>query len=198
MGDLRLGERQLRQSLLTLLEDRHRDDADTVIRHEMGLCSGARRVDLAVINGDLAGFEIKSDQDTLERLAGQAADYGRVLDRVTLVTTDRYLAHAAVLVPEWWGLVRAVPADREEAGTVELSEVRAAGVNTGQEPFAVAQLLWRDEALAILRARDQHKGVQRERRWLVWERLAAVVPLPELRRLVCAQLRARRTWPGGQ
>ncbi|GAA4323286.1 hypothetical protein BJY14_001570 [Actinomadura luteofluorescens] len=198
MGDARLGERQLRQSLLSLLQDRHRNDADTVIRHEMGLCAGARRVDLAVINGELAGFEIKSDQDTLERLAGQAADYGRVLDRVTLVTTDRYMARAAALVPDWWGLVRATSAAQDEVGTVELGEVRPAAVNTGQEPFAVAQLLWRDEALAILRARGQHKGVQRARRWLVWERLAEVVPLPELQRLVCTQLKARQAWPGGQ
>ncbi|WP_024934033.1 sce7726 family protein [Actinomadura welshii] len=198
MGDPRLGERQVRQSLLSLLQDRHRDDPDTLIRHEMGLCAGARRVDLAVINGELAGFEIKSDQDTLERLAGQAADYGRVLDRVTLVTTDRYLVRAAALVPDWWGLVRAAPADGDETGVVELGEVRAARVNSVQDPFAVAQLLWRDEALAILRARGQHKGVQRERRWLVWERLATVLPLPELRRLVCVQLKARQAWPGGQ
>jgi hypothetical protein len=211
MGDQLVREHQIRACLLLALLDRHRADPATLIRQELGLCAGARRVDLAVINGELAGFEIKSDQDTLDRLAGQAAAYGQVLDRVTLVTTDRYLDRAAALVPDWWGLIRADPADAAPAGgddsaahaagaacAVVLTQVRPAAVNTGQDPFAVAQLLWRDEALSILRARGLHHGLQRKRRWIIWQHLAGTVPLPELQYLVREQLRARRAWPGGR
>ena len=107
----RVRESQIRASLLLALRDRHGADPNTLIRQELGLCAGARRVDLAMINGELVGFEIKSDQDTLYRLAGQAEAYGQVLDRVTLVTTARYIDKAAALVPTWWGLIRADPAD---------------------------------------------------------------------------------------
>jgi hypothetical protein len=206
-------EHQIRMSLLSLLRDRHGADPATLIRQELGLCAGSRRVDVAVINGELAGFEIKSDQDTLDRLAGQAAIYGQVLDRVTLITTDRYLERAAALVPDWWGLMRAchvgvcaVPVERDgvaeqEAGTaraVVFTQVRPATGNTGQDPFAVAQLLWRDEALMILRARGLHHGLQRKRRWIIWRYLAEAVPLADLQHLVRDQLRARRAWPGGR
>ena len=36
---------------------------------------------MAVIGQEISGYEIKSDADSLTRLAGQAQDYGLVLDR---------------------------------------------------------------------------------------------------------------------
>jgi hypothetical protein len=203
----RVRESQIRASLLLALRDRHGADPNTLIRQELGLCAGARRVDLAMINGELVGFEIKSDQDTLYRLAGQAEAYGQVLDRVTLVTTARYIDKAAALVPTWWGLIRADPADGSgqtptgnkdvSAREAVLTRVRPAALNTEQDPFAVVQLLWREEALAILRERGLHRGLERKRRWIIWQHLAEAIPLPELRALTRDQLRARRTWPGG-
>ncbi|WP_300554835.1 sce7726 family protein, partial [Desulfovibrio sp.] len=62
-----------------------------LILDELGVCSGASRVDVAVINGALHGYEIKSDQDTLDRLPQQILSYSRVLDRVTLVACDNHL-----------------------------------------------------------------------------------------------------------
>jgi hypothetical protein len=207
MSNTQVREGQIRASLLAALHDRHGADSNTLIRQELGLCAGARRVDLAVINGEMVGFEIKSDQDTLYRLAGQADAYGQVLDRVTLVTTERYLDKAAALVPTWWGLTRAAPANgsvkappRDDDGSAwgaVLTQVRPAALNTEQDPFAVVQLLWREEALAILRERGLHRGLERKRRWVIWQHLAEAIPLPELRVLTRDQLRARRTWPGG-
>lgn len=45
--------------------------ADTLVIDELGLAHAKARVDVAVINGCLHGYEIKSAQDTLDRLAGQ-------------------------------------------------------------------------------------------------------------------------------
>src|SRR5690606_23610844 len=189
----RVRESQIRASLLLALRDRHGADPNTVIRQELGLCAGARRVDLAMINGELVGFEIKSDQDTLYRLAGQAEAYGQVLDRVTLVTTARYIDKAAALVPPWCGLIRAAPAagaGQAPTGSMDGSpreavgaRVRPAAVNTEQDPFAVVHLRWREDALAILRERGLHRGLERNRRSITWQHLAEAIPLPELRAL---------------
>jgi hypothetical protein len=43
-------------------------DQDTRIVEEMGVWSGSVRIDIAIINGHLSGYELKSDRDTLERL----------------------------------------------------------------------------------------------------------------------------------
>jgi hypothetical protein len=187
-------EAQIRSQLVSRLHHRYAADPTTVIRQELGLCAGARRVDLAVINGELSGFEIKSDQDTLVRLSGQAEVYGRVLDRVSIVTTDKYLHHAVEILPAWWGVLHAAP----DASEVRLTEVRPPALNHDQDAFALAQLLWRDEAVDELRTRGLHKGLSKARRWIVWQRLAETVPLPELRPLVRDRLRARQAWPGGQ
>ena len=184
----------IRAALMTRLQREHHGDVETLIRQEMGLCAGGRRVDVAVINGDLSGFEIKSDHDTLARLAGRAAVYGRVLDRVTLISTDRYLAPAIKMLPTWWQIVRAEPS---EAGPC-LTLVRQGALNDGQDAMAIAQLLWREEALMELRRRGLARGMGNKRRWLIWERLAAEVPMDELKTVVRDQLRARQDWPGGQ
>jgi hypothetical protein len=46
---------------------------------EFGLEHGEVRVDVAVINGELHGYEIKSERDTLERLPRQVKAYSAVL-----------------------------------------------------------------------------------------------------------------------
>src|SRR5690606_10827842 len=51
-----------------------------VLIEELGIENGAARVDLAVAGGLLEGFEIKSDLDTLDRLARQMHAYHRVFD----------------------------------------------------------------------------------------------------------------------
>src|SRR5438105_15140559 len=66
-------------------------DGDPRVVNKLGLIHGEVRVDVAVINGVVHGFEIKSDADTLNRLQRQAAAYERVLDLMTLVAPMRHL-----------------------------------------------------------------------------------------------------------
>jgi hypothetical protein len=180
--------------LHSLLLSRHGDDPDTLIRHEVGLCAGERRIDVAIVNGEFAGYEIKSDEDTLNRLVGQAQTYGRVLDRAILVTTKRHLESAESSLPTWWGVIVAYA----DEGTVHLETVREPLLNSQHDAFALAQLLWRDEALDELRIRDQAQGLSKKARHYVWSALAEAVTLEELRDLVRARLKARQEWPGGQ
>src|SRR5207253_5974934 len=93
----------IRAALDTHLRQVHATD-DSLIRHELGVWAGSRRIDVAVVNGECAGYEIKSDEDSLIRLAQQADAYGRVLDRASIVTTLRHREKAVAMLPEWWGV----------------------------------------------------------------------------------------------
>lgn len=183
----------IRSALVTLLWEHRGGESDTLIRHELGLCAGERRVDVAVINGELAGYEIKSDVDTLVRLTGQAEVYRRVLDRTTIVTTSRYVDKATEMLPREWGVMLAEAA----GGRVALKLLRPATLNTDHDAMSVAQLLWRAEALDELRKRGRHHGLSNKSRWLVWERLIECVPISELQGTVRTRLKERQDWPGG-
>ncbi len=184
----------IRLELHSLLRAKHSSEPDTLIRHEVGLCAGKRRIDVAVINGELAGYEIKSDEDTIIRLAGQAEAYGRVLDRAVLVTTNRHLNDARALLPNWWGIMVA----SAEQGDIRFERVREPGLNDQYDALSLAQLLWRDEALEELRLHDKGQGLAKKARYYVWTALVTAVSLDELRSIVRARLKARPEWPGGE
>ena len=162
----------------------------TLLRDELGLCLGATRVDVAAINGQLSGCEIKGAQDKLSRLPRQVELYSQVLDEAVLVVEPKYTARAQSYVPDWWGVWQVEPAGRR----VVLTEVRPAGVNPGSDPLAVAQLLWRDEAFEELQQRDATRGLAKATRWRLWEALVGLLTPDELGAVVRARLKARRDW----
>jgi hypothetical protein len=153
---------------------------------EMALCQGAARIDLAAIGVELDGYEIKSDRDDLRRLPVQAATYGRVFDRLTLVASDRHLTSAAAQIPEWWGL-SVINADARR-----IERLREASPNPSFDPFAVVRLLWRDEAAAALQVRLGR--VPRSPRRLLCQQLAEMTSPDELREIVRCALRDRTDW----
>lgn len=174
-----------------LLDDLRRRFVNDTIRSELGLCLGATRVDVAVINGALHGYEIKSERDSLARLESQVDLYGNVLDFASVVASGRHAARVLGLLPQWWGLQEATM----DGALVELREVREPRPNPAPDPLSIAQLLWRDEAaLALVRRGERVLG--RETRWNLWDRLAAL-PLHELQSEVRGALKARAHWPGG-
>jgi hypothetical protein len=191
---MRWRDTDLRQVLDFSLRERFSESSSTVIRHEVGICEGARRIDVAMINGHFSGWEIKSDYDSLRRLPGQVEAYGLVLDYATLVATERHLAKAVDLVPEWWGVMVATAGDRQPL----LSDLRKPHINREVDPMALAQLLWRDEVMAILSREGISRGLSGKARWYVWERLCESYSLRQMRSVVRETLKERQEWPGGQ
>jgi hypothetical protein len=145
------------------------DAANTRIVEEMGVWSGTVRIDIAVINGELWGYELKSERDTLERLPTQANIYSKVFDRVTLVVGTRHVGAAEDAVPPWWGLIVA----KGDGASVRLRSVRDAERNPAPDPRLVAELLWRDEAIAALDVFGLAKGWRDKKAKLLHQRLAA-------------------------
>lgn len=104
-----LRDADIRGPLHLWLQELHRNDSETSIVHELSIPRPSARVDIAVINGELCGFEIKSDRDSLYRLPRQIESFSSVFDRVAVVTTDRHLKSVRSTIPLWWGIYIARP-----------------------------------------------------------------------------------------
>ncbi|RKI12291.1 hypothetical protein D7Y15_18705 [Corallococcus sp. AB030] len=181
----------VRQALTASLKATHASDPGTLIREELGLEHGQVFVDVAVINGELHGYELKSERDTLERLPRQVEAYSAVLDRATLVVGARHVQQALGLIPAWWGVKTATT---QRDGSVRLSPLRKGRRNPQQQMSALVRLLWRDEALELLESREAAKGLRSKPRKMLYERLVEVLPAEVLRVEVRRLLKAREDW----
>lgn len=183
-------DRDVREALRRKVLADHLRDANTLVVEELGLAHGEARVDIAVVNGRLHGFEIKSDADNLQRLPGQIAAYNAVFDRVTIVVGRKHLEGVDKLVPAWWGIKLAIAGER---GAVHFEEIRPPRKNVKIQPLDLARLLWRGEALNLLEARGRAR-VRSKGREELYAVIASEVPLDELRGFVRAALKARANW----
>jgi hypothetical protein len=182
---------EIRRQLRYRLENEFGNDPSALILDELGVCCGRVRADMAVVNGELKGFEIKSDQDTLLRLRSQASFYGRVFDTISIVVAGKHMKKVRKIVPSWWGILVA-----EKSGNAypDIRSYRRERNNPNPDPLAIAQLIWRDEAFELLKARNLHSGLRSKPRKFLWMALVRNFPLAELQMLVRIQLKARRDW----
>lgn len=180
----------VRSALHALLRVWHEDEPDTRVVDELDLCNGSARVDVAVMNGKLTCWEIKSPRDRLDRLPGQVDFYSRVSDEAWLVTDEAHLGAARPIVPEWWGLMMIGVAPD---GSPELVVERDATTNPEIDPAALVRLLWRDEAVAVLAEHGVAVAARAPRREL-WAALVDQLSADELRAAVRERLKARTGW----
>ena len=151
---------------------------------EFGILRGTSRIDLALFDESIDGWEVKGDLDDESRLPRQAEAYNRIFDRVTLVAGPRSAARCERLVPPWWGVSIATHGG--------IDTIREPGQNPSCEPVEIADLLWRDELVAALLAVTGRPG--RGSRRAMAERLGAEITGPALTALVAASIRARTGW----
>ena len=181
----------VRNALKREVLKQHEHDTDTLVLHELGLRHGAARVDVAVVNGSLHGYEIKSDSDTLDRLPMQIATYGLVLDKATLVVGERHAENAIALLPTWWGIKIAKEGPR---GGISLREEKRVRMNPSVDPIAVAELLWRSEVTDILRELGFIEKELRKPRAHLYRELASSMDVNELRDKTRSVLKRRANW----
>lgn len=180
----------IREALYAALRERREREPDIRVISEMGLWNGSVRVDVAVLGGELEGFEIKSDSDTLSRLPAQADIYGMVFDRMTLVCGSKHTEKARAAIPGWWGLTEAT----FEGGILRLAPLREAAFNPGLVAVRVAGLLWKSEAIAALAALGVTRGVGSMRLGKLHEAVAGALSQDETRRAARMALAARTDW----
>lgn len=187
----------IRAALLAVLEKDIKkinlnDNHHSKIFEEFSISHGLARIDIAVINDILHGYEIKSDRDTLKRLSEQMNEYNDVFDKITLVVGKCHLYNAINIIPDWWGIVIAkIDINRN----VVFHIIREADYNPEQKGVSIARLLWREEALRILESQNKATGFRSKPRNLIYERLVSVLDKETLKEMVKDTLLiSRKDW----
>ena len=158
---------------------------------ELGVNHGNARIDIAVINGVMHGYEIKSDLDTFYRLSAQITAYNAIFDEMTIVVGLSHLLAAIEIVPDWWGVM---VARKLPDGKLKLNTIRSSEKNAGQDLVAVSRLLWRDEALSFLEDVNAAAGVRAKSRGEIYSRLVNSVDGDLLKERVRNVLCERSSW----
>jgi hypothetical protein len=180
-------EIDIRKSLNDKVLSLFPEESEAIVVNEFGICQGEARIDLAVINGHIHGFEIKSENDTLDRLPSQQAVYNKVFDTVTIVTGDKYIEKVTNDIPIWWGIMRA----RQKGNHISLEIIRECKDNPQIDSYSLVQLLWQSEATAILEKYNLAKGSKNKPRRYVWAALANTFSVQELSKIVRETLKKR-------
>lgn len=188
---MRILDNDIRYKLHTEIADVF--DQNTLIVDEMSICQGTARVDIAAINGKLHGYEIKSEADTLNRLPSQIESYNRVFDTMTIICSSGHTKKIRKLIPSWWGIMEV----RKRKNDFYLKPLRKTKQNKDIDSLAIAQLLWRNEALDILKKEGLQKGCLSKPKYILWDRIAEQIELSNLQDYVKATLKNRSNWKVG-
>lgn len=185
-----LRDPELRKPLQKWLERKFLGHDDTEILHELRMPRPSGRVDIAIINGRLSGFEIKSDFDSLSRLPRQVRAFSAVFDEVCVVTTSRHSADAKKIIPSWWRL--SVHSNKDGKGVFRT--VQKGSRNPNVRTDALLHMLTRSELSDIFRVRRLDLQIRSTRRFQMIERLIEQLEPSEIqfevRRLL--KIRAQR------
>ena len=163
-------------------------DPSTIIINELDVCQGAAIMDVAVINGKLHGFEIKSERDNLERLNHQKDIYNLVFDTVTLVVSEKYTSPALDIIPEWWGIYEI------SSTTREAEMLRNPHQNNSINAFHICQMLWKAEAIDLLSNYGITKGLKSKTRRELCSIIADNLNFNDIKEYVLTALKNRINW----
>lgn len=183
-----LNDQDVRSLLLSELSDKYRSDNDTRIINELGIDFGASRVDVAVVNGIIHGYEIKSDVDTLDRLPRQINYYNKLFQRMTIVSSRKYYSQIKDLVPPWWG-IKTISAD----GSRLISQ-RKGRFKNKQDKDILLRLLWKQDLEAFIDVLGYPKKMKKLKKNQLLEIFSNEADLQLIQSHVYNSLKTRENW----
>lgn len=186
-----MNDQKIRISFHHKCLSKHHKDSATLVVDELGLQHGKCRADIAVINGLLIGYEIKSDVDSLRRLNNQIASYNLVFDHISAIVAICHLEEAKTIIPDCWGMISVAEGKR---GAIYFKTVRRSTQNRNVDKYAIAQLLWRNEAQEILASLGVHGKELRGKRSNLYTHIVERLNSYELRVVVKKYLMNRTNW----
>ncbi len=159
------------------------------IIEELAVCDGEARVDVAVANGRLCGYEIKSDADTLERLALQQKCYDKTFDMISIVVGEKFKNSIDSHVPDYWGIYIV----SEHSNGCKIKKKRAAKINRNIEVAALLELLWKDEIVFFLKEAGI-KGISGKNRRILRKMVMDNFSAKEIKDYTRETLKYRQNW----
>ncbi len=164
---------------------------NTLVIEELGLAHAKSRIDIAVINGYIHGYEIKSAKDSLDRLCKQIDIYSQTLQKLTIVAASRHLEDVLAAVPDWCGVIEAKQGPK---GGIALIVARSARSNLDINPIMMAHLLWRSEVVQLLLQIGYAPRELRRPRKQLYEMLCEVLKPCEITAAIRTFMVQRQVW----
>ena len=161
-----------------------------IIIEEFPVYYGFVRVDIAMIDSKLHGYEIKSDNDSFARLPRQIMYYGKVFNTMSLVCTRKWVKKAIKTIPDWWGII--VVSDDG------IRQEREENLNPDISLLGVIELTWKHEAINILDNHHLARGWRGKTCYDIYQRILKVVPENQIEPEVIDQIRRRGNWRGNE
>ncbi|EJM7152608.1 MULTISPECIES: sce7726 family protein [Vibrio] len=166
-------------------------DKQTLVIDELGLMHGSNRVDIAVVNGCIHGYEIKSSKDTLIRFSDQLDTYLKTLQKLTVVVAPNHLNEIFDMAPEWVGVI---VAEKGSKGAIHFKTIRKTKKNPNVEAINVAHLLWKDETQALLEKLGVPSNIRRGTRLDLYKVLVNQINIDELVKNIKLTFENRSNW----
>lgn len=179
----------IRKLLRPYLKKENKKYKDTIIVDEFDLCSGLSRIDVAVVNGVIHGYEIKSEEDTLNRLPNQINCYNKSLEKITIITNESHLKRIRGLVPKWWGVLLVKNDGKREI----VSELRKAKSNPQLDADSLLQILWKDELVSIIEKYELDVSVHFNKK-KIRESIYNSIDISVICQEVRSALKSRQNW----
>jgi len=134
---MKLSDPEMREALFAYLDAKH-----SKIRIIDEKVIGKSRADfMAVLDGIIIGYEIKSDLDTYARLKTQVRDYNKYFDICYVVVGESHQKGIVKRIPEYWGVLVVSTED----GVPKVYELRHADMNPKDVTANKLSLLWKNE-----------------------------------------------------
>ncbi|HOV80192.1 MAG TPA: sce7726 family protein [Bacillota bacterium] len=189
---MKIYDRDIRRLLLNEIARKEEfiSDPNCVVVHEMDVCFGCARIDIAVINGQIHGYEIKSECDNLERLTSQRDYYNKIFDTITLVISEDHYFKAVEIIPKWWGLYCIT---KSNVGA-SLKIMRSPGKNNQIKAFYLTQVLWKEELCELLKLNGLSKGIRNKTRYELGKIASQRVENKNIASFVRDKLKNRKSW----
>jgi hypothetical protein len=179
----------IRKLLHPYLKKENKKYKDTIIIDEFDLCSGLSRIDIAVVNGVIHGYEIKSEEDNLKRLPNQINYYNKSLEKVSIVTNKTHLMQIRKLIPKWWGVLTIKNGGKKN----NVTKLRKAKRNPQLDANSLLQILWKDELVSIIDKYEIEVSVHLNKRKLR-ESISNSLDISILSQEVRSALKSRQNW----
>lgn len=169
-------------------------DKQTLVIDELGLMHGSNRIDIAVVNGCIHGYEIKSSKDTLVRFNDQLDTYLKTMQKLTVVVAPNHLNEVLDIAPQWVGII---VAEKGKKGAIHFKTIRKTKKNPYVNALNVAHLLWKDETQALLEKLGVPSSIRKGTRLELYKVLVSRIKLEELVNSIKVVFENRSNWRSG-
>lgn len=184
----------IRTALRSWVHDKFELNQSDILINELGFWNkdpnstidNSFRADLALANGRLVGFEIKSEKDSLKRWASQMVAYNNVFDEVWLCVHGKHLEGVLSTTNKHIGILLI---DDYKS----LAVVRPATTNNNNNIYDLSGLLWREE-LNFLAKIHNIKISSRTTKNEMREILANHLSIDTVRDYVLKQIKIRKSY----